>query len=52
MGAFLDAGYTHQQALDVVLGISVFTLTTYAIRLTEAKLDPAFAAFVWKPAAG
>jgi AhpD family alkylhydroperoxidase len=32
---FREAGYTHEQALDVVLGISVYTLTTFANRLTE-----------------
>ncbi len=33
---FREAGYTHAQALDVLLGISVYTLTTFANRLTEA----------------
>ncbi|HVY30387.1 MAG TPA: carboxymuconolactone decarboxylase family protein [Polyangiaceae bacterium] len=33
---FREAGYTHEQALDVVLGISVYTLTTFANRLTES----------------
>lgn len=32
---FREAGYTHEQALDVMLGISVYTLTTFANRLTE-----------------
>jgi AhpD family alkylhydroperoxidase len=32
---FREAGYSHEQALDVVLGISVYTLTTFANRLTE-----------------
>ena len=37
--AFLDAGYTHQHALEVVMGISVYTLTTFANRLTETSGD-------------
>jgi len=32
---FIDAGYTRQQALEVVLGISVYTLTTFSNRLVE-----------------
>ncbi|WP_394823060.1 carboxymuconolactone decarboxylase family protein [Pendulispora albinea] len=48
---FFDAGYTERNALDVVLGVSVFTLTTYSIRLTGAPLDPAFEPFRWDPPA-
>ena len=32
---FREAGYSHQQALDVVTGVSVYTLTTLANRLVE-----------------
>ena len=32
---FREAGYSHQQALDVVAGISVYTLTTLTNRLIE-----------------
>ena len=35
--SFREAGYTHQQALEVVAGISVYTLTTFANRLTETS---------------
>lgn len=34
--AFADAGFSSRQALDVVLGIGAFTLSTYANRLTRA----------------
>jgi AhpD family alkylhydroperoxidase len=34
---FREAGFSHEQALDVLLGISVYTLTTYANRLTETS---------------
>ncbi|MES1183321.1 MAG: carboxymuconolactone decarboxylase family protein [Myxococcales bacterium] len=32
---FREAGYSHEQALDVVAGVSVYTLTTPANRLVE-----------------
>lgn len=34
---FRSAGYTHEQALEVVTGVSVYTLTTLANRLTETS---------------
>jgi AhpD family alkylhydroperoxidase len=34
---FVEAGYTHEQALEVVLGIGVYTMTTLANRLTETS---------------
>ncbi len=36
---FLSAGFTHASALEVIVGISAYTLTTLANRLTEAPLD-------------
>jgi AhpD family alkylhydroperoxidase len=41
LAAFTAAGYTAAQALEVVLGVAVFTLTTYANRLTRAPLPGA-----------
>jgi AhpD family alkylhydroperoxidase len=38
--AFLAHGYTRQNALEVVLGIGTYTLSTLANRLTAAPLDP------------
>lgn len=35
--AFRSAGFTHQQALEVLTGVSVYTLTTLANRLTETS---------------
>jgi len=32
---FREAGYTHEQALEVVTGVAVYTLTTFANRLVE-----------------
>ena len=43
------AGYTTRSALDVVLAAGVYAITTYANRLTDAELDPAFEAFRWEP---
>jgi uncharacterized peroxidase-related enzyme len=31
-----EAGYTHEQALEIALGVGVYTLTTLANRLTES----------------
>ncbi|MGW0732927.1 carboxymuconolactone decarboxylase family protein [Streptomyces sp. NPDC002851] len=37
--AFLDQGFTEEQALEVVLGIGTYTMSTLANRLTRAPLD-------------
>ena len=37
--AFLDVGFDRAAALEVVLGIAAYTLTTFANRLTEAPLE-------------
>jgi AhpD family alkylhydroperoxidase len=34
---FREAGYTHEQALELVLGVGVYTMTTLANRLTETS---------------
>jgi AhpD family alkylhydroperoxidase len=34
---FREAGYTHEQALEVALGVGVYTMTTLANRLTETS---------------
>jgi AhpD family alkylhydroperoxidase len=47
--AFLAHGYTPQNALEVVLGIGTYTLSTLANRLTAAPLDEPLAEFAWKP---
>ncbi|OLF17962.1 carboxymuconolactone decarboxylase family protein [Actinophytocola xanthii] len=45
--AFLANGFTHRQALEVVLGIGTYTLSTLANRLTAAPLDEQLAPFAW-----
>jgi uncharacterized peroxidase-related enzyme len=34
---FREAGYSHEQALEVVTGVAIYTLTTFANRLTETS---------------
>ncbi|WP_072480831.1 carboxymuconolactone decarboxylase family protein [Amycolatopsis australiensis] len=50
LAAFTGAGYTARNALEVVLGIGTYTLSTYANRLTQAPLDEAFAEHTWHAA--
>lgn len=38
---FLRNGYTHRNALEVVLGIGTYTMSTLANRMTDAPLQPA-----------
>jgi len=45
LAAFRAAGFDNRQALDVVLGIATYTLSTYANRLVRAPVDPPLAAF-------
>jgi AhpD family alkylhydroperoxidase len=45
--AFEAAGYTEANALDVVLGVGVYTLSTYLNILTSSELDPPFVPFAW-----
>lgn len=45
MAEFLAAGYTKRQALDVVLGIGTYTLSTLANRMTAAPVDGPLARF-------
>ena len=43
--AFLARGYTSQNALEVVLGVGTYTMSTLANRLTGAPIDDPLAAF-------
>lgn len=45
---FLRFGYTARNALEVVLGIGAYTLSTFANRLIDAPLDPPMAALAWE----
>ncbi|HJY55054.1 MAG TPA: carboxymuconolactone decarboxylase family protein [Streptosporangiaceae bacterium] len=48
--AFLASGFTRQNALEVVLGIGTYTMSTLANRLTDAPLDDRLSAFAWPTA--
>jgi uncharacterized peroxidase-related enzyme len=48
--AFLAAGFTRAQVLEVVLGVAMKTLSNYANHLARTPLDAAFAAARWEPA--
>ena len=47
LSAFLASGYTAQNALEVVLGIGTYTLSTLANRLTAAPVDDQLSAYAW-----
>jgi uncharacterized peroxidase-related enzyme len=47
------AGFSEEQALDALLGVGVYLLSTLTNVVTGAELDPPFVAFRWnKPNAG
>ena len=51
--ALLDAGYTKQTALDVVLGLAVKVMSNYTNAITHTQLDAPPKQYEWtKPAAG
>lgn len=50
--AFLEAGHTPQQALEVVLGIGMKTLSNYTNHLAGTPLDEAFAGRTWSGSPG
>lgn len=45
--AFAAAGFGARQALDVVVGVATYTLSTFANRLTRAPLDAALEPYRW-----
>lgn len=50
--AFLAAGFSEAQVLEVPVGIALKTLSNYANHLLETPLDGAFAPRAWTPEAG
>ncbi|WP_436770831.1 carboxymuconolactone decarboxylase family protein [Yinghuangia sp. YIM S09857] len=48
MREFLGHGFTTRNALEVVLGIGAYTLSTFANRLTDAPVDEPMLAFAWR----
>jgi len=50
--AFLDAGYTQQQILEVIVGMSYKVISNYTNHIANTPVDAAFKKFAWeKPAA-
>ncbi len=49
--AFLAAGYTQAQALEVVLGVTMKTLSNYTNHLTGTEVNPEFGGEAWSKAA-
>jgi len=45
---FFDAGYTQAQALEVILGIAMKTLSNYTNHIVDTPLDEAFKSDEWK----
>ncbi len=45
--AFFEAGFDRQQALEVVLGVSMKTLSNYANHLTGTQTNPELATHAW-----
>lgn len=44
---FTQVGFSETQALEVVLGVGVYVLSTLLNIVVQSPLDPAFAAFRW-----
>ncbi len=51
VAAFLAAGYTKAQILEVVLGVGLKTLSNYTNHVAETPLDAAFQPLAWTKAA-
>lgn len=50
--AFLDAGYTQRQVLEVILGVGLKVLSNYTNHVADTPVNEAFQKFAWsKPAA-
>lgn len=48
--AFLDAGYTRANVLEIVLAVGMVTWTAYTSKIAKIKLDTHFEPKVWKKA--
>ena len=48
--AFLDAGFTKRQILEVVLGVSQKVMSNYTNHLANTPVDAAFSKFEWQKA--
>jgi len=46
---FLNAGFTHQQVLEVILGVAVKVISNYTNHVADTPLDDFMAGTVWTP---
>lgn len=51
MKAFLDAGFTQAQVLDIITAVAWKTLSNYSNHLAEPELNPELQKFAWEPEA-
>ncbi|MDZ7839909.1 MAG: carboxymuconolactone decarboxylase family protein [Gammaproteobacteria bacterium] len=49
--AFVDAGYSEAQILDVITAVALKTLSNYSNHLTNPALNPELEKFTWEPEA-
>ena len=49
--AFLDAGFTRRNILEVILGYAQKVMSNYTNHLAKTPVDPIFEKFAWTPAA-
>jgi len=47
VNTFIDAGYTQQSVLEVILGTSLKVMSNYTNHIAETEVDKAFAANAW-----
>jgi AhpD family alkylhydroperoxidase len=48
LGSFLDSGYTQQNALEVVLGLAIKTMSNYTNSIAGTPLDRKVTGLAWK----
>lgn len=48
LDAFLRAGYTREQVLEVLVGVAMKTLSNYTNHIAETPLDTQLQAFAWE----
>lgn len=49
--AFLDAGFTRRNVLDIVLGVAQKVMSNYVNHLAETPVDAPFTKYAWTPPA-
>jgi alkylhydroperoxidase family enzyme len=49
VSAFLDAGYTRAQVIEVLLGVGMKTFNNYVDHIAHTPLNDQFKAEAWQP---